>query len=54
MEVISDKGHLRGTWDMDKKDLIVKDGARTTVFHFEDDGTVTAKDYWTDKKKKIA
>ena len=54
IEIISDRGHLRGTWDPTSKELVIKEGARTTVYHFEDDGSVSAKDYWEQKSKKIA
>ncbi|WP_155834475.1 hypothetical protein [Butyrivibrio sp. FC2001] len=48
--ILSDKGHKRGVWDAQKKELTIKDGARVTVFHFNDDGSVIAMDSWVSKK----
>lgn len=50
--VISDKGHKRGTWDAQHKQLIIKEGKRTTIYTILDDGTVTATDIWSDKVHK--
>lgn len=52
VSVLSDKGHKRGEWDEINHDLKVKDGPRTTIYHFGNDGTVTARDIWEKKLNK--
>ena len=51
--ILSDKGHKRGEWDVEKKELTIRDGLRVTVYRFCDDGSVIAKDTWVSKKNNI-
>lgn len=50
--VLSDRGHLRGEWDEINHELKVKDGHRTTIYTFNKDGVVTARDVWDNKLNK--